>query len=570
MRFIVGGSQGVFVVDNGSKKKVRGGHVYGVTFSREHLYCCERIRNGTNILRLDKDFKQIYAHRVPGGGVHQAHYDVKTKHLFVTITKADQLLEFDVDEKKEIARHKWAKGAEHHMNSVWRSHDTDAMYVYEHNTKGVAKENQQIGGVLRLDDNYKPIKTWEMANKGHNVFVDNGWLWVVNSFDECLMRKNMKSGQEEILITTKEYPAYAPRGLAVSDDYILMGLTELASRRDRAKTRLGLVCVYDRKTFKKLEEHEVAAGQIYEVRFLDRVDHAHNRLVFDQKAPVQQEEPKSDTHLFILGMNDSGTTFLQNVLSHCPNCVSFRHPKQRPHGMEGQGVAYWKKKQKGWYPRDIDHQVVKVFSEKAEIWREGSGKWNWKEIKNAWNEAWKKNDHFGKADPKVFLEKTPSSLFSVPMYENNFPGCRFLIIHRNPYVVCEGIRRTVKQHKKRDYSLKRCAEHWLACSKQQIENIERLCDEGKAIWFKYEDMVTKPGNIQKRIRQFIPALSDLDIRKEARCHSMDGNKYQPLKNYNNRQLKNLSPEDYAEINAVLDTAPEVLKFFGYQRRTEAP
>lgn len=278
MRFVVGGSQGVFIVDNGKKHQVRGGHVYGVTFSEQHMYCCERIKNGTNIVRLDKNFKQLYAHRVVGGGVHQAHFDVQTGHLFVTITNADQLLEFDVDQKKEVARHKWATGKEHHMNSVWRSPDTGAMYVYEHNTTG--HTSKHIGGVHRLGDDYTPIQTWKIANKGHNVMVHNGWLYVVNSFDESLVRKHIKTGEEEVLVETKEYPAYAPRGLAFSDDYILMGLTELASRKDRHKTRFGLVCVYDRD-FNKLEEHQIAAGQIYEVRFLDRVDYAHNRLIFD-------------------------------------------------------------------------------------------------------------------------------------------------------------------------------------------------------------------------------------------------------------------------------------------------
>lgn len=288
------------------------------------------------------------------------------------------------------------------------------------------------------------------------------------------------------------------------------------------------------------------------------------------KPTIATPESKGDQHLFILGMNDSGTTFLQNVLSHCENCVSFRHKKKRPHGMEGQGVSYWKKKQKGWYPRDIDHGVVKIFSEKADVWIAASNKWNWKEIKASWNEAWRENDHYGKADPKIFLEKTPSSLFSVPMYESNFPGCKFLIMHRNPYVVCEGIRRTVKQHKKRDYTLRRCAEHWVACSRQQMHNIERLCKSGQAIWFKYEDMVTKPGLVQERITKFVPALYDLDIKKPSQCHSLDGNKAQALTNYNNKQLKRLTPEEYAEINDVLEQNKDIMEFFGYTIRSKAP
>ena len=593
MRFLVGGSQGLFLVNKGNKKKLFTGHIYGVSFSQDHVYCCQRVSNGTNIVCLDRNFKQVYSHNVNGGSVHQAHYDLQTGHLFVTITRQDQLLQFDVEAKREVARHKWATGSEHHMNSVWRSPHNGAMYVYEHNTRGVAKQGDQIGGVLRLDHNYQPIRTWEMANKGHNVMVHNGWIYVVNSFDEFLMRKDVETGTEENLIGTSEYPAYAPRGLAFADDCILMGLTELASRKDRSKTREGLVCIYDRE-YNKTEEHKIAAGQMYEVRLLDRLDHAHNRIIFDDgkfipaldaprnvaKAnphvkPVvdKKPEPKPDEsfHLFILAMNDSGSTYLQNCLSHCQNCVSFRHPAKRPHGLEGQGASYWKKKNKGWYPRDIDHGVVKVFSEKAGIFSDPK-KFNWKEIKGAWNEMWRQNPHHGQAKPKIFLEKTPSSLFTVDMYEKQFPDARFLIMHRNPYVVCEGIRRTVKHHKKKDYSLARCAEHWIKCSQQQMENIKRLTAEGKAVWFKYEDMVTRTGGVEEKIKRFVPAFTDLDLRKPSMCHSMDGNKgaAKPLTNYNNKQLKQLSEEDFAEINTVLDKYPEVMNFFGYQMRSKAP
>lgn len=285
--------------------------------------------------------------------------------------------------------------------------------------------------------------------------------------------------------------------------------------------------------------------------------------------PKSLQKNNDNKHVFILGMNDSGTTFVQNALSHCCNCVSFREKKQRPHGMEGQGVSYWKRKQKNWYPRDIDHGVVKVFSEKREIW-EDRKHFNWGEIKKTWNEAWRKNEHFNSASPKIFIEKTPSSLFSVPMYEEHFPDCVFLIIQRNPYVVCEGIKRTVKQHKKRDYALARCARHWVACTQQQVENIQRLTTEGRAIYFKYEDMVTKPVKVAKRIMSFVPELHDIDFRKPATCHSIDGNKPQPIKNYNNVQLKRLTESDYTEINSVLDNHQDLLNFFKYTRRTQAP
>jgi len=93
MKFIVGGSQGIYIVNNGKKDKIRSGHIYGVTFDKNNIYCCERIATGTNIIQIDKNTHKVkYCHRVPGGGVHQAYYDTVTGHLFVTITKTDQLL----------------------------------------------------------------------------------------------------------------------------------------------------------------------------------------------------------------------------------------------------------------------------------------------------------------------------------------------------------------------------------------------------------------------------------------------------------------------------------------------
>jgi predicted O-methyltransferase YrrM len=279
--------------------------------------------------------------------------------------------------------------------------------------------------------------------------------------------------------------------------------------------------------------------------------------------PVVQNQ-----YLFIVGMNDSGTTFVQNALSHCANCVSFKHPKRRPNGMEGQGVSFWKKKNKGWYPRDIDHGVPKVFSEKVDLWRKAE-KWNWKEIKAAWSEAWKQNDHFQNANPKIFLEKTPSSLFSLDAYLQHFPDAKFIFIHRNPYVTCEGIRRTVKKYKKLNYSLTRCAKHWLICAQQQFDNIKRFCPE-RGIFVKYEELVSKPDRATNRIKNFIPAFHDLDLRKPTMCHGMDGNKVQAVTNYNNRQLKNLTPKDYAEINEVLRGHEELMRFYKYAYRDQAP
>lgn len=272
-----------------------------------------------------------------------------------------------------------------------------------------------------------------------------------------------------------------------------------------------------------------------------------------------------DQHLFILGMNDSGTTFLQNVLSMCNNCVSFQGPKFR-NGIEGQGVVDVLRRTGKHYPKDTANGVVKVFSEKKHIWQNPSS-FNWGEIKTCWETAWKQNGHYNTANPRVLLEKTPMSLYSVDIYRKEFPNCKFLIIHRDPYAVCEGMRRTVKKYKGQNYDLKRCAAHWIECSRQQIENIKQLCPDD-AMWFTYENMVEEIKDTQNKIGEFVPALSDVNFTSKVICHSMDKPDARGVVNYNIRHLKNLSKNDFADINSVLRLNPEIMAFFKYSIKTD--
>lgn len=277
-----------------------------------------------------------------------------------------------------------------------------------------------------------------------------------------------------------------------------------------------------------------------------------------------------DQHLFILGMNDSGTTFLQNSLSECKNCVSFKHKKNRPNGMEGQGVSQSLNKRNGtFYPRDTDNGVTKLFSEKKGVWQSAK-KFNWKKIKPAWQIAWEQNAHWKSANPRILLEKTPSAIYSVNIYLEQFPNAKFIIIHRDPYAICEGIKRTVKKYKRKDYDIKRCAKHWGECSMQQMENIKTLCPTGRAMWLWYEDMVAQPDKIAQQIMHFVPGLEDINFNKKVVCHSMDKPTPRGIQDYNTRHLKNLKPAQFTAINEVLKDYREAMNFFNYPFRNEAP
>jgi len=128
-------------------------------------------------------------------------------------------------------------------------------------------------------------------------------------------------------------------------------------------------------------------------------------------------------HLFLLVPNDSGSTWLQNVISLCSNCVSFSP------GLDGKGAC----DHKAAYP---NMEINKLFSEKRHLW-ERPDAYDWEAIKDAWYAAWSKNKHYQTANPRVYLEKTPQAVFSSGMYIEQFDNVRFIIMSRNPYAAAE-------------------------------------------------------------------------------------------------------------------------------------
>lgn len=251
----------------------------------------------------------------------------------------------------------------------------------------------------------------------------------------------------------------------------------------------------------------------------------------------------SDVHLFLLVPNDSGSTWLQNSITQCANCVAF------PTGLDGKGAAG-----KGVYP---DQEINKLFSENKEMWSDPT-KYDWPAIKQAWSKCWSESTHFCTASPKVFLEKTPQAIYASDMYVDNFDNVRFIVSIRNPYAVAEGIRRTVG-----NVSIERCAKHWTECAKRQHYNLQAYQDI--SLSFPYEALVRNTPGIESRIKNFLPMLDDLDFGQPAVSHSMDGGlASRKLIDYNRRQIQNLSRSDMDTITRVVFEYPEVPRAFGYE------
>jgi hypothetical protein len=61
-------------------------------------------------------------------------------------------------------------------------------------------------------------------------------------------------------------------------------------------------------------------------------------------------------------------------------------------------------------------------------------------------------------DKRVLIEKSPPMVITAPMLPAHFAPAKLVISVRNPYAVCEGIRR------KRGYSLMAAVSHWVRAS----------------------------------------------------------------------------------------------------------
>ena len=258
---------------------------------------------------------------------------------------------------------------------------------------------------------------------------------------------------------------------------------------------------------------------------------------------------RAEKFLFIICMNNSGSTLLEHVLSRCRNAVGLPPPGGPDHQVNGQRFV------KEYMPTPDRLKCRRTWSEQAAILQDEL-RYQWSTIKRIWREHWARNPKFQTANPRVFLEKSPPNVFRAPMLQKHFKNSFFILMQRNPYAVAEGIRRRA------NLPIARCIQHWIRCAQQQIRN-EKILHRTTSL--NYEDLCERPDICRERLISLIPELDDLDIRQEVVVHSLDGHVRQPIVNYNDKQIALLSNVDLVEINHHLDQVPEVMAHFGYKR-----
>lgn len=278
MRAIVSCRYGVVIVDTDVRSVVRtvrtGSYetlYYGITFSEHIMFLAKRqIVQGTEracyIEQLDQDFGYHESIYIPGlEDVHQIL--LHNGLLWMTSSGNDMILSSAL-ERPDLEVDRWAPWGmhgtdKHHVNSIW--FHMGKMYLVAHK-KGQSE-------LYVFEENRQPHNSHRPLGVGaHNVFHLGDKLGVLDSSSGNIAlvgggNKGLKKNSY-------------PRGWAYHGGVHLIGYSSHnTNREERDKERVGGVVIYD-KDFVCQAQIPINMGQVYEVRFLDVPDRAHNNRVW--------------------------------------------------------------------------------------------------------------------------------------------------------------------------------------------------------------------------------------------------------------------------------------------------
>ncbi len=170
----------------------------------------------------------------------------------------------------------------------------------------------------------------------------------------------------------------------------------------------------------------------------------------------------------------------------------------------------------------------------------------WEQVRRAWEAAWDMSK-------PVLLEKSPPHLVRAGQLQEHFPNSHFVVMVRNPYAACEGIRRRWRN----DLDWATLVRRWVERAAWQLDNRASL---ERTLFFTYEELCHDPESIARRLLGFVPELERLQPQGEFKVFE----RKQAVENLNQRQIARLSATDIREINAVLAEHRPLLAEFGYE------
>lgn len=242
-----------------------------------------------------------------------------------------------------------------------------------------------------------------------------------------------------------------------------------------------------------------------------------------------------DYWLFLIGLNNSGTSILSRILGS--------HPRVRSLPNEGQLLT-------PAFPSAPRHGVGRVWTKRLDVFR-------WTEESDPAPALRARYDwaYLFEPPPGILLEKSPPDAIRARWLQANFEPSRFIALTRHPYAVCEGVRRRTGA------SIEEAAEHWTRGNEILVEDTGHL---GRCLMLTYESLTERTDEELERVRVFLELEEPFDedvLGAPIPMHNISG-KPQRIENMNARSLERLSSEDLETIHRV---AGPLMERLGYER-----
>ena len=244
--------------------------------------------------------------------------------------------------------------------------------------------------------------------------------------------------------------------------------------------------------------------------------------------------------VFIIGCYNSGTTLLNEILSHndnfsCLHTEGINLTKQLK-GPENYG---WNRL---WFKCIDKLEISKMFF-KPSI----------DKLLNDWS------PYFDK-DKRYWVEKSVVNGVNIEWLEDVFNEPYFIYIIRNGYAVSEGIRRRTVNKKRRlyrrgiPYPIELCAEQWLVSN---VYMLDKLSNVKNVFYTSYEELTDPTNEVLSKIHDWLDVpFSGLDDDYIFEFHSES----QRILNLNSESIGKLSSADLDKIHLV---ASSLLDSYGY-------
>ncbi|MDX1394997.1 MAG: sulfotransferase [Gemmatimonadota bacterium] len=239
---------------------------------------------------------------------------------------------------------------------------------------------------------------------------------------------------------------------------------------------------------------------------------------------------------FILGVNNSGTTLLHKILAD--------HEDARALPMEGQSLT--RALRRPW-----DHAAARLWATQVDLFHmteeDGPGP--------AWRAIHDWAFHYRGQPGHVLLEKSPPNTIRSRWLARWFQPSRFITLVRNPYAVCEGIRR------RNEHPISDAARHWAVANDTLYEDLSHLPADQPVLRITYERLSEHHASVLDEICRFLEIpnsfgddLGPLDV------HNIESRPSE-IRNFNDDSIARLSAED---IRIVTEIAGETMVRLGYE------